>query len=212
MKLQQDQNHSIIPDIPDVGNIEKILEPSELSSIKMVNRVDRLTLNKIDLQRVQQYTTKNKHMNSFVLRIPYNAGKLTLQIFFSTKTAMCFTSNICLNEMYDLFLLLSKEYGIDVKTCFLCTTVWTFSLLSKIGDMGKFYKHCVSQHPKLSISYEPELFQCVTMVVEKATIRIFHTGKVIILGIQHVNQLTCPYSVITSIFFDYSITCNFGNF
>lgn len=176
-----------------------------------MNRVDKLTLTKIDLQQLYQYAVQNNSMNSFVLRINFRS-KVTLQVFVSSKTAMCFTSNFSQQDFYDLFFLLCNKYGIEVKLCKLCTSVWTWELLSRIGNVHKFYLYCKSVQPTLSYEYEPELFPCLTISFNSKVARVFHTGKVVFLGIRHVSEIVGPLNLLSELFFDYSLSCNLENF
>ena len=75
-----------------------------------------------------------------------------------------------------------------VKTCRLCTSVWTYHLLSRIGELSKFYAYIIKRFP--TVEYEPELFPCITLSFKSTLIRMFHTGKVILLGVRHVEQVS----------------------
>ena len=111
--------------------------------MRLVNRVDKLTLEHIDRYCLLPYVDYNQLMNSFVLRIVFCNGshksKVTLQIFLSHSTVMCFTCNFTSDMLYGLFYLLDTRYGIKVKTCSLCTSVQAYHLLSTIGELSKFY-------------------------------------------------------------------------
>ena len=89
------------------------------------------------------YADYNQLMNSFMLRIVFCNGshksKVTLQIFLLHSTAMCFTCNFMADMFYEFFYILDTNYGIKVKTCSLCTSVWVYHLLSRIGNLSKFY-------------------------------------------------------------------------
>lgn len=181
----------------------------------MVNRVDKLTIEKIDLACLRLYATYNKLLNSFVLRIKFRCCKASLQIFVSKNKAMCFTCNFT-NSMFSfLFDLLRKKYGVLIQTRHLCTTVWTFSLFSRVGELSKFYTFVSKEFPSLKVELEPELFPCITIVFTNecsTTIRIFHTGKVVLLGVLSNKQLYCAADFISTLFFDYSFSCNLENF
>ena len=86
-------------------------------------------------------------MNLFVLHIFFcndgHKSKVTLQIFLSHSTAMCFISNFTSDMFYELFYLLDTKYGIKVKTYRFCMSVWTNHLLSRIGDLSKFYWYMI---------------------------------------------------------------------
>ena len=137
--------------------------------MRLVNRVDKLTLEHIDRHRLIPYVDYNQLMNSFVLCIVFCNGshksKVTLQIFLSRSTAMCFTCNFTADMFYELFYLLDTKYGIKVVTCSLCTSVWTYHLLSRIGDLSKFYWCLVKR--LFSVEYEPKLFSCITLLYKK---------------------------------------------
>ncbi len=155
-------------------------------------------------------------MNSFVLRIVFcndsnkNVAKVTLQIFLSRCTAMCFTCNFTSNLFHELFYLLNIKYGIKVKTCHLCTSVWSYHFLSRIGDLSKFYWYLRKRFS--TVEYEPELFPCITMNFCNASIRMFHTGKVVLMGVRCVEQASDIVQFLSNVYFDYSLLCNFDNF
>jgi len=154
-------------------------------------------------------------MNAFVLRIVYGNSRMTLQIFLSTNKAMCFTSNFSKTNFYNAFNLLATKYGSTVTDCTLCTTVWTYRLLSRIIDMNKFYSHCLLSEPKLLYTFEPEIFPCITIRnFEKTSVvvRLFYSGKLMILGVHHVKEMVEPLSILCNMFFDYSLSCNLSNF
>jgi hypothetical protein len=188
-----------------------------------VNRIDKLALSITDINRVQQYADFNKLMNAFVLRIVFfdSLGKcvckVTVQIFLATNSAMCFTSNFSVHKFQKLFFLLERKYGVKVRRCTLCTTVWTYSLLSKIGDLGSFYSYMLTKHKNLEIEFNPELFPCLTLVVKNPNhhptfVRIFHTGKVVLLGVRCVQQVANSVLFLSDLFFDFSLDCNLENF
>ena len=43
-------------------------------------------------------------------------------------------------------------------------------------------------------------------------LRVFKTGKVIILGVKHVKEIVSPLAILESMFFDYSMSAGFANF
>ena len=184
--------------------------------MRLVNRVDKLTLEHIDRHRLIPYADYNQLMNSFVLRIIFCNGshksKVTLQIFLSRSTAMCFTCNFTADMFYELFYLLDAKYDIKVKTCSLCTSVWTYHLLSRIGDLSKFYWYLVKRFSTCTIEYEPELFPCITLLYKNTTVRIFHTGKINLLGVKQVKQVSEIVDFLSDAYFDYLLSRNFDNF
>ena len=104
---------------------------------------------------------------------------MILQIFLPRGTVMCFTCIFTADVFYELFYLLDTKYGIKVKTCSLCTSVWTYNILSRIGEVSKFYWYLVKHFP--NVEYEPELFPCITLLYKNTTVHIFHTGKINLL-------------------------------
>lgn len=197
------------------------LPPYEANSVLLVNRVDRLTLEKVDKRRLLQYATYNRLMNSFVLRICFgsdkSARKATLQIFLSKYSAMCFTRNFIGPMFQYLFHLLYKKYGVQVSCRRLCTSVWTYNLLFPVGNLGKCYSYLVELFPNFEIDYNPERFPCITILLKLSTnvttsVRIFHTGKVVLLGIRTVDQITEVVNKLSDMFMDYSLYCNLDNF
>ena len=178
----------------------------------LANRVDKLTFEHIDRYRLLPYADYNQLMNSFVLRIVFCNGshksKVTLQIFLLPSTAMCFTCNFTA----DMFYLLDTKYGIKVKTCSLCTSVWVYHLLSRIGELSKFYWYLVKRFSTCTIEYEPELFPCITLLYKNTTVRIFHTGKINLLGVKQVEQVSEIVEILSDAYFDCSLSCNFDNF
>lgn len=46
-------------------------------------------------------------------------------------------------------------------------------------------------------------FHVCLFVCNKVTVRIFHTGKVIFLGVKHVSNIVEPFNILSSTFFDY---------
>ena len=63
---------------------------SRLTTLKLVNRVDKLQLSEVDEKLLLARAKYNKLMNSFVLRI----DKVTLQVFLVTRKAMCFSHSV----------------------------------------------------------------------------------------------------------------------
>jgi TATA-box binding protein (TBP) (component of TFIID and TFIIIB) len=105
-----------------------------------------------------------------------------------------------------MFQMLNVNYGLVVETCILSTSVWSYALLSRIPVMLGFYKYCKSVHPELSYDFEPELFPCMTICKfahKSVMLRVFYTGKVIILGVRHVSEIVEPLLIVTNMFFDY---------
>ena len=175
----------------------------------LVNRVDKLTFASRNI--CYPLLTHNKLMNSFVLRMKIGSGKLTLQVF--KNSIMCLSNNFC-NFSY-AFYILSKKFGIQVKTYSLCTSVWTYQLLGRIMHMADFYSQCLSAKPRLLYVFEPELFPCITISKFSncsVVLRVFKTGKVIILGVKHVKEIVSPLAILESMFFDYSMSEGFANF
>ena len=95
----------------------------------------------------------------------------------TVSTAMCFTCSFASDMFYELFHLHNTKYGIKVKTCSLCTSVWTNRLLSRIGNLNKLYWYLIKRFSTCTIEYEPELFPCITLLYKNTTVRMFHTGK-----------------------------------
>ena len=182
----------------------------------LVNCVDKLTLGHIDRYRLLPYADYNQLMNSFVLRIIFCNGshnsKVTLQIFLLHSTAICFTCNFTADMFYGLFYLLDAKYGIKVKTCSLCMSVWVYHLMSRIGDLSKFYWYLVKCFSTCTIEYEPELFPCITLLCKNTTVCIFHMGKINLLGVKQVKQVSEIVEILSDTYFDYLLSCNFYNF
>ena len=156
--------------------------------------------------------TYNKHLNCRVLRMRFGNSKITLQIFVATNKVMCFSSDM-LNFSH-AFYVLYKKYGIEVISRKLCTSVWCFRLLSQILNMSNFYDHCLLANPHLLYSFEPELFPCISIsnfANCSVVMRVFKTGKVIILGVRHVREIVEPLAMLSSMFFDYSLSVDFNN-
>ena len=111
---------------------------------------------------------------------------------------------------YELFYLLDTKYGIIVKTCSLCMSVWTYHLLLRIGELSKFYWYLEKHF--FSVEYEPELFSCITLLYKNTTVHIFHTCKINLLGIHYVENVFEIVEILSDAYFDYSLSCNFDNF
>ena len=164
-------------------------------------------------------------MNSFLLRIYKKScsckTKATLQVFISTSKAMCFTSNFEFDDFLYLYKYLYIHCGIKVVKCRLVTSVWIYNFMKPIKNLQKFYSFCKTQKG-LIFEYEPELFPCVTLKIPKSnfvekekamvTARIYHTGKVVLLGIQCVRELVIPLETLFSLWFNFTIENNFDNF
>ena len=181
----------------------------------LVNRVDKLTLEHIDRHCLLLYANYNHLTNSFVLRIVFYNGshksKVTLQKSLSRCMTIRFTSNFTSDMFYELFYLLDTKHGIKVKTCSLCTSARTYRLLSRIGDLSKFYWYLIKHFSTCTIEYEPELFPCITLLY-KNTVGMFHTGKINLLGIRCAEQVSEIVEFLLTIYFEYSLSCNFNNF
>ena len=168
----------------------------EKSQIKLQNCVFRLDL-KIDANRLQQYAVLNKSLNCFKLKLK----NVTLQIFLTSSCAMCFLKSYNLPKL--------DEYGLVIKNFRLVTTVYTYKLLSKIVNMNTFYSIC--RKVTKSVNFEPELFPCLTLKCFGVTVRIFHSGSVIILGAKQEQQLVKAIRYLNDLYFEYSVHCNFEN-
>ena len=113
---------------------------------------------------------------------------------------------------YEIFYLLDTKYGIKVNAYSLCTSVWTYRLLSRIGNLSKFYWYLIKRFSTCITTYEPELFPCITLLYKNTTVRIFHTGKINLLEIRFVEQVSEIVEFLSTIYFEYSLSCNFDNF
>ena len=121
---------------------------------------------------------------------------------------MCFTRNFTSDMFNDLFHLLNTKYGVKVKACRLCISVWTYRLLSRIGDLSKFLWYSVKHFLTCKIEYmNPSCFHALINFC-KASIHMFHTDKINFLGICSVEQV----SEIVEFQIDYSLSCNFEFF
>ena len=185
--------------------------------LKLVNRVDKLTFFGMQEHSLQTDATFNKLLQSFVLHMKFSCQcKVTLQVFVCSATAMCFTRNFVPSDFHRLFQLLYEKYNVVVKSCSLCTTVWNYTLLSKV-NLFMFYKYIREHYPSVKIEYEPELFACLNMVLRvctgrTVTCRVFHSGKVNVLGVTCSREANEAVAFIDSVLFDYSIQCSFDNF
>jgi hypothetical protein len=56
--------------------------------------------------------------------------------------------------------------------------------------------------------FEPELFHCITVKHNKITLRIFHSGKVVLLGVKRVTHLKNIH--LFKLDFDWSLTFLFS--
>lgn len=184
------------------------------NTLKLVNRVDKLTFSKLPSVKELLF---NKQLQAFVLRVKFTCKrKVTLQIFVSTKTAMCFTSGFSAADISKFFTWLYNRYKFVVKQCFLCTSVWRYCLLSGV-NLYKFYYFIHKNYPHAKIDYEPELFPCITIIVKvyssrNITCRIFHSGKVNVLGVVCFKEVVEAVSVLDEMFFDFSLKQDFNNF
>ena len=119
--------------------------------LKLVNRVDKLTFFDLQEHSLQTDATFNKPLQSFVLRMKFSCQrKVTLQVFVCSATAMCFTRNCVPSDFYRLFHLLYEKYNVVVKSCSLCTTVWNYTLLSKV-NLFMFYKYICEHYFSVKI-------------------------------------------------------------
>ena len=62
------------------------------------------------------------------------------------------------------------------------------------------------------MKYEPELFPCITLLYKNTTVRMFHMGKINLLGVKQVEQVSEIVEILSSVYFNYSLSCNFDNF
>ena len=89
-------------------------------------------------------------------------------------------------------------------------SVWVYHLLSRIGDLSKFYWYLVKHF--FSVEYEPKLFPCITLLYKNTTVHIFHTDKINLLGVKQVKQVSEIVDFLSDAHFDYSFSYNFDNF
>ena len=69
--------------------------------------MDKLTFSKLPPQKELLF---NKQLQAFVLRVKFTCKcKVTLQIFVSTKTAMCFTSGFSAADIGKFFVWLYNQ-------------------------------------------------------------------------------------------------------
>ena len=116
LQIAQLQPNCLIQLQPNCRIWETMIHFSPQSTLKMVNRVDKLQLCEVDEKLLLRYG-KHKLMNSFVLRI----DDVTLQVFLVTKKAMCFSHSV------DVVTAL-LPYGICIKESTLCTSTWVVKL------------------------------------------------------------------------------------
>ena len=90
--------------------------------------------------------------------------------------------------------------SIVLKTCSLCKSVWTY------------HWYLVKRFSTCLIEYKPELFPCITLLYKNTIVRIFHTGKINLLGVKQVEQVSEIVEILSDAYFDYSLSCNFDNF
>ena len=76
--------------------------------------------------------------------------------------------------------------------------------------MSKLYWYLEKRF--FSVEYKPELFPCVTLLFKNTTVRIFHTGKINLLGVKQVKQVSEIVDLLSDAHFDYSLSCNVDNF
>ena len=167
---------------------------SQLSTFKLVNRVDKLQLCEVYEKLLLRYGKHNKLMNAYVLRI----DKVTLQVFLLTRKAMCFSHSV------DVVAAL-LPYGIRIKESTLCTSTWIAKLDVQQLNLYEFVsflvKHCGSYY----MCFEPELFHCITVKHNKITLRIFRSGKVVLLGVKRVCELVESWKFICNAFEKYTL-------
>ena len=167
---------------------------SQLSSLKLVNRVDKLQLCEVDEKLLRGRAKYNKLMNSFVLRI----DKVTLQVFLVTRKAMCFSHSV------DVVAAL-LPYGIRIKESTLCTSTWVAKLDVHQLNLYQFFSFLVKHYSTFYMYFEPELFDCITVKHNKITLRIFHSGKVVLLGVKRVCELVESWKFICNAFEKYTL-------
>ena len=160
----------------------------------MVNRVDKLQLCEVDEKILLHYGKYNKLMNSFVLRI----DKVTLQVVLVTKKAMCFSHSV---DVVSALL----QYGIRVKESTLCTSTWVAKLDVLGLNLYEFFSFLVKHCRMYYMSFEPELFHCITVKHNKITVRIFRSGKVVALGVKRVRELVESWDFICAAFNKYKL-------
>jgi hypothetical protein len=187
------------------------VQTPEAKHLKLVNRVDRLTIDNLDVPSLHRHAQYNKLMNSFVLRILFHSldsvcvCKVTLQVFVTKGTAMCFTCNFSVDHFHHLFSLLKVKYGLTIKQCSMCTSVWSYSHWGKIGNLAAFYNFMYKECTLYPVFYHPELFACVTILLKAhhCTVRVFHTGNVVLLGIRSSKQVESVVHVLNGLMTDF---------
>ena len=75
--------------------------------------------------------------------------------------------------------------------------------------MSKFYWYLIKRFSTCTIEYEPELFPCITLLYKNTTVRIFHTCKINLFGVEKVPEII---EILSDAYFNYSLSCNFDNF
>ena len=100
---------------------------------------------------------------------------------------------------YELFYLLDTKYVAYIRL------YGDIFLLSRIGEFSKFYWYLVKCFPTCTIEYETELFPCIIINFYKASVRIFHTGKINLLGVKQVSKIV---EFLSDAHFDYTLSCN----
>ena len=152
----------------------------------------------IEKETLLQHTTHNKWMHCHKLKLKH----ATLHIFLMSQSAMCFVRKCRV-------LPHVAEYGLVIKSSRLVTSVYTCKLLSKIINMNTFCTLC--RKNLKDVTYEPELFPCLTMKCFDVTLRVFHSGSVIFLGVKDELQVVKAYKFLSDLYFDYCVGCNFDN-
>ena len=171
----------------------------EWRPIKLQNCVHRLQL-AIDVNRLCQHATYNKLVNCYKLKL----DNATLQIFLVSQCAMSFVKKSSV-------LPHVEDYGLVVKSSKMVTRVYTCNLLSKIGNMICFIELCKRLYPELNIDFEPELFPCMTLKYCTITMRLFHTGKVVFLGVKDPCNLAKAFDFVFNLYFEYCLAHHFDN-
>ena len=167
---------------------------SQLSTFKLVNRVDKLQLCEVDEKLLLRYGKHNKLMNAYVLRI----DKVTLQVFLLTRKAMCFSHSV------DVVTAL-LPYGNRIKESTLCTSTWVAKLDVHQLNLYQVFSFLVKHYNTFYMYYEPELFHCITVKHNKITLRIFHSGKVVLLGVKCVCELVESWKFICNAIEKYTL-------
>ena len=169
----------------------------EKRQIKLQNCVFRLEL-EINTKRLLKNVKLNKSLNCYKLRLE----AATVQISLTSKCAMCFVKKSCV--IPDV-----EKYALIIKNSRLVTSVYKYKLLSKIVNMNTFYS--LRRKVTKCVSFEPELFPCLTLKCFEVTIRIFNSGSVVYLGIKQEQQLIKAHKFLSDLYIDYCISTNFEN-